>query len=42
MKDYKKAEKSALLEALKNETQSLCRILKISVQFGVAYHHSGS
>lgn len=42
LKDYKRSEKNTLLEALKCETQNLCKILKICVPFGVAYHHSGN
>ncbi|CAG9764616.1 unnamed protein product [Ceutorhynchus assimilis] len=41
LKEYKKDDKIQLLEALKGEAGELCRTLKVSVPFGIAYHHSG-
>lgn len=43
IKEYKKEEKEQLKKALKEESEnSLCRVLRVSIQFGVAYHHSGT
>ncbi|KAJ8984879.1 hypothetical protein NQ317_002719 [Molorchus minor] len=41
LKNHKKAEKEQILHALKDEAGDLCNILKVSVQYGIAYHHSG-
>ncbi|CAG9822832.1 unnamed protein product [Phaedon cochleariae] len=41
LKNYKMAEKEQLLHALKDEGGELCEILRVSVQYGIAYHHSG-
>ncbi|CAH1954654.1 unnamed protein product [Acanthoscelides obtectus] len=41
LKNHKKEEKEQLIHALKDEGGELCDILKISVQYGIAYHHSG-
>ncbi|KAI4458912.1 putative dna polymerase theta [Holotrichia oblita] len=41
LKDVKINEKADLKKALEEETGNLCNILKVSLQFGVAYHHSG-
>nr|XP_023023772.1 helicase POLQ-like [Leptinotarsa decemlineata] len=41
LKNYKKSEKEQLLHALKDECGELCNILELSVQYGIAYHHSG-
>ncbi|XP_057669741.1 helicase POLQ-like isoform X1 [Diorhabda carinulata] len=41
LKKHKKEEKQQLLHALKDESGKLCDILSISVQYGIAYHHSG-
>lgn len=37
-----KVEKEQLLHALRDESGDLCDILQMSVQYGVAYHHSGT
>ncbi|XP_054720020.1 helicase POLQ-like [Uloborus diversus] len=40
--EHKKAEKEAFLSALSEEGHgNVCNILKQSVKFGIAYHHSG-
>ncbi|XP_050312718.1 helicase POLQ-like isoform X1 [Anthonomus grandis grandis] len=41
LREYKKGEKDALMVALGAETGELCHTLKVSVPFGIAYHHSG-
>ncbi|XP_030762470.1 helicase POLQ-like [Sitophilus oryzae] len=41
LKNHRKVEKDQLLQALKSEAGELCDILKLSVPFGFAYHHSG-
>nr|CAI5857119.1 unnamed protein product [Callosobruchus analis] len=41
LKNYKKEEKEQLIHALKDEGGELCDILRVSVQYGIAYHHSG-
>ncbi|XP_066141464.1 helicase POLQ-like [Euwallacea fornicatus] len=41
LKLHKKAEKDQLLHALESEAGELCHILRLSVPFGIAYHHSG-
>lgn len=40
IKDHRKEERQQLKQALKDESGSLCEILKVSVEYGVAYHHS--
>ncbi|RZC43124.1 helicase POLQ-like [Asbolus verrucosus] len=39
--NYKKEEKEQVKHALKDETGSLCKIFNVSIQYGIAYHHSG-
>lgn len=41
LKNHKKNEKEQLKVALNNESGSLCKILNMSLDYGVAYHHSG-
>lgn len=41
LKEHMRTGKAQLLHALKDESGDLCDILKISVQYGIAYHHSG-
>uniref|UniRef100_A0A6P7FQQ0 Helicase POLQ-like n=1 Tax=Diabrotica virgifera virgifera TaxID=50390 RepID=A0A6P7FQQ0_DIAVI len=41
LKKYKQAEKEQLIHALKDEGGILCDILAVSIQYGIAYHHSG-
>ncbi|KAJ8931770.1 hypothetical protein NQ314_015302 [Rhamnusium bicolor] len=41
LKNYKSTEKKQLIHALKDEAGDLCHTLKVSVQYGIAYHHSG-
>nr|CAH7726866.1 unnamed protein product [Callosobruchus chinensis] len=40
LKNHKKEEKEQLIHALKDEGGELCDILRVSVQYGIAYHHS--
>ncbi|XP_044259159.1 helicase POLQ-like [Tribolium madens] len=39
--DYKKEEKEQVKHSLKDEGGSLCKIFNVSIQLGIAYHHSG-
>lgn len=41
VKEYRKEERQQLKLALKDESGSLCEILSVSIEYGVAYHHSG-
>ncbi|CAH0552619.1 unnamed protein product [Brassicogethes aeneus] len=41
IKEHRKVEKGQILHALKDESGELCGILNISINFGIAYHHSG-
>ncbi|KAJ8958309.1 hypothetical protein NQ318_017455 [Aromia moschata] len=41
LKNYKSAEKEQIIHALKDEAGDICDVLRVSVQYGIAYHHSG-
>ncbi|KAF5286180.1 hypothetical protein FQR65_LT12938 [Abscondita terminalis] len=41
LKEFKCNEKKQLLKALNNDVGTICNILKTSIPFGIAYHHSG-
>lgn len=41
LKNHMKVDKAQLIHALKDESGDLCEILQMSIQYGVAYHHSG-
>ncbi|XP_017776106.1 PREDICTED: helicase POLQ-like [Nicrophorus vespilloides] len=41
LKTYKSNEKLHILKALEEESGNLCSILKTSILYGIAYHHSG-
>ena len=39
--DHKKEEKEQIKYALRDEGGALCKIFSVSIQLGIAYHHSG-
>lgn len=41
LKNYRKIEKDQIRSLLKEAGNEICNVLNISIQFGIAYHHSG-
>lgn len=41
IREHRKDERQQLKTTLKDESGSLCGILQVSLEYGVAYHHSG-